>query len=188
MVDRAVVESYFTILHFASTPEGRLAVTASIAVPGLLALLSALQLASPHHATEYLVLPPFAVIVYSIFRAPEGDGANLRSIVILPCLGAAVGQLCWHYLGLSPAGVAAATFAVVILQAALRAYMPPALALAVLAMLLRPEGPWYVLGVLEGTSIIFVAFTCWRRFGPKLLRSRAFVRARVEHELHDQAV
>lgn len=173
--------------HLVSTPERRLAITASIAVPVLLAFLSALQLLTPHRATEYLVLPPLAVIVYLIFRAPDGDGANLRSIVLLPCLGAAAGQLCWHYLGLTPAGVAAATFSVVILQAALRAYMPPALALAVLAMLLRPVGPWYVVGVFEGTSLIFIAFTLWRSFAPKL-RSRALVGARVEHELHDQAV
>ncbi len=77
--------------------------------------------------------------------------------------------------------MALATLSVVIVQAALRAYMPPALALAVLAMLLRPDGPWYVLGVLEDTSIIFIAFTLWRRLSP-------LVGARVKHELHDQAI
>jgi hypothetical protein len=178
------------VLHrFAATRERRLTVAASIAVPALLALLSAVQLAGARRATEYLVLPPLAVIVYLIFRARDGEAANLRSIVLLPCLGAAIGQICWDFLGLTPAGVALATFAVVIAQTALRAYMPPAIALAVLAMLLRPEGPWYSLGVLEGTSIIFIAFTCWRRFGP--MRGdylRPLVGAGVENELHDQAV
>lgn len=169
--------------------ERRITIAASIAVPALLALLSAVQLAGTHRATEYLVLPPLAVIIYLIFREPNGEAANLRSIVVLPCLGAAVGQTCWHFLGLTPPGVALATFAVVILQTGLRAYMPPALALAVLAMLLKPKGPWYVLGVLEGTSIIFVVFECWRRFGP-MRRDylRSLVGARVEHELHDQTV
>jgi HPP family len=169
--------------------ERRIVIAASLAVPLLLALLSAVQLAGAHRATEYLVLPPLAVIVYLIFREPNGAAAKLRSIVLLPCLGAAIGQACWHFFALTPPGVAIATLAVVILQTALRAYMPPALALAVLAMLLKAHGPWYVLGVLEGTSIIFVAFECWRRFGPmRADYSRALIGTGVKNELHDQTV
>ena len=134
----------------------------AVAVPLVLALLSAMQIAVHQRATAFLVLPPFAVIIYSIFRNPLGESATLRSIVVLPCLGATLGQLAWHYLGLTPAGVAAATLAVLVAQAVIGASMPPALALAVLAMLLRAEGPWYVLGVLEGTFTIFGAFWLWR--------------------------
>lgn len=135
----------------------------AVAVPLLLALLSAMQLAVHQHATAFLILPPFAVIIYSIFRNPVGESTTLRSIVALPCVGAIAGQLAWHYLGLTPAGVAAATLAVLVAQVVLNANMPPALALAVLAMLLRAEGPWYVLGVLEGTLTIFATFWLWRR-------------------------
>jgi CBS-domain-containing membrane protein len=133
-----------------------------VAVPVLLALLSELQRAIHADATAYLVLPPFAVIVYSIFRNPDRECASARSIVVLPVVGAMVGQLCSYLLGFSPLGIGIATLLVLALQFALRANMPPALALAVLAMLLHAEGPWYVLGVLEGTLVIFAIFWMWR--------------------------
>jgi hypothetical protein len=84
-----------------------------------------------------------------IFRDPTGPSTNLRSIVILPCGGSIVGQLSGTFLGLTPLG-------------ALRANMPPALSLALLAMFLRVQGVTYVLGVLEGTLVIFVIFRLWR--------------------------
>jgi len=138
------------------------AVPALIGVPGVLALLSAIQNLAPHkNATEFLLLPPFAVIAYLVFQNPRARVSHLRSIVILPCLGAISGQLCFHYLGFSPIGVAAATSIVFALQAVLRADMPPALALAVLAMLLHTDSPTYTLGVLEGTLTIFIVFRLW---------------------------
>jgi CBS-domain-containing membrane protein len=133
------------------------------AVPLLLVLLSAIQLAVHRPLTEYLLLPPFAVMIYLIFADGKDDATTLRSIVILPCLGAIVGEACFRYFGMAPIGVAIATGAVLLAQAALRANMPPALALTVLAMLLRAEGPTYVLGVAEGTLVIFVAFAVWCR-------------------------
>jgi hypothetical protein len=138
---------------------------AGVAVPLLLALLSAIQHLAHVNATEYLLLPPFAVIVYVVFRSPE-EYAAFRSVVLLPFLGALVGELCGRYFGLTPVGVAIATGVVLLLQAALRANMPPALALAVLAMLLRAEGFAYLLGVLEGSLTIFIAVQLWLRFRP----------------------
>jgi hypothetical protein len=145
--------------------ERRRALVAGVAVPLLLAVLSAIQLAVHESATEYLLLPPLAVIVYLVFRNPQEVSA-FRSVVVLPCLGAIVGELCAHYFGLTPAGVAIGTLAILVLQAALRAYMPPALALGVLAMLLRAQGYAYVLGVLEATLAVFIAVCLWRRFSP----------------------
>jgi hypothetical protein len=139
---------------------------AAFAVPALLALLSAIQLATNRYATDYLLLPPFAVIIYVIFSGPRSVCSRFRSVVVLPVLAAIVGELCWRYLGLTPAGVAIATLAVLTVQALIRAQMPPALALAVLAMLLKAQGYAYVVGVLEGTAIVFVIFQAWCRFGP----------------------
>lgn len=112
--------------------------------------------------TEYLLLPPFAVIAYLIFQNPYARLSQLRSIVVFPCVAAITGELCFHYLGFTPVGVAAATLIVLGLQALLHADMPPALALAVLAMLLHTDSPTYVLGVLEGTLIIFIVTRIWR--------------------------
>jgi hypothetical protein len=139
-------------------------VSAFVAVPTLLAVLNATQSRVQNRVTEFLVLPPFAVVIYLIFRDPLGKSANLRSIVVLPCMGAAVGELSFRYLGLSPAGVALDTLCVLSMQSVLRARMPPALALSVLAMLLRVKSFTYVLGVAEASTLIAIVFFLWRRF------------------------
>jgi len=140
-------------------------ISSVVAVPALLAILTATQSRLQNRVTEFLVLPPFAVVIYLIFRDPMGKSANLRSIVVLPCAGAAVGELCSRYLGLSPAGVAVDTLCVLSLQSLLRARMPPALALSVLAMLLRVKSLTYVEGVAEASTTIAIVFFLWRRFG-----------------------
>lgn len=128
--------------------------------------------------TAFLVLPPFAVVIYLIFRYPLGGAANLRSIVVLPCLGAAVGELCFRFLGMTPAGVALDTLAVLSLQFITRAYMPPALALSVLAMLLHVTSFTYVLGVAEQSALIAVVFFLWQRFVILRLRDEPLIAAR----------
>jgi len=135
-----------------------------VAVPALLAVLTATQSRLQNRVTEFLVLPPFAVVIYLIFRDPLGKSANLRSIVILPCLGAAVGELCFRYLSFTPAGVAVDTLCVLSLQSLLRARMPPALALSVLAMLLRAKSLAYIEGVAEASTTIAILFFLWRGF------------------------
>lgn len=135
-----------------------------MAVPALLALLTATQHKLQNRVTEFLVLPPFAVVIYLIFRDPFGKSANLRSIVVLPFMGAGCGELCYRYLGMTPLGIAVDTLCVLALQSILQARMPPALALSVLAMLLHVESPTYVLGVAEASTLIAIVFLLWRRF------------------------
>jgi hypothetical protein len=152
-----------------------------VAVPALLAILTATQSRLQNRVTEFLVLPPFAVVVYLIFRDPLGKSANLRSIVILPCLGAAVGELCFRYLSFTPTGVAVDTLCVLSLQSLLRARMPPALALSVLAMLLRAKSLAYIEGVAEASTTIAIVFFLWRRFVISgLLREEPLSSARNE--------
>jgi HPP family len=138
-------------------------ISSFVAVPALLAVLTATQSRLQNRVTEFLVLPPFAVVIYLIFRDPMGKSANLRSIVVLPCMGAAVGELCYSYLGLTPIGVAVDTLCVMSLQLILKAQMPPALALSILAMILRVKSPTYVLGVAEASTLIAIVFFFWRR-------------------------
>jgi len=135
-----------------------------VAVPALLAVLTATQREIQSSITQFLVLPPLAVVVFLLFREPFGPWANLRSIIVLPCLGAATGELTYHFLGMTPAGIAVDTLIVLGFQSLLRSRMPPALALSVLAMLLHAESWTYVLGVAEASSIIAIVFFLWRRF------------------------
>jgi hypothetical protein len=138
-------------------------ISSFVAVPALLAILTATQSRLQNRITEFLVLPPFAVVIYLIFRDPLGKSANLRSIVVLPCMGAAVGELSFRYLGFTPAGIALDTVCVLSLQSVIRARMPPALALSVLAMLLRAKSILYVVGVAEASTLIAIVFFLWRR-------------------------
>jgi CBS-domain-containing membrane protein len=139
-------------------------ISSFVAVPALLAILTETQHRLQDSVTSFLVLPPFAVVIYLIFREPYGKWANRRSIVLLPCLGALVGQLSYRFFGLTPLGIAIATVCVMALQSLLRARMPPALALCVLAMLLQVQSFTYTLGVAEASIFIAVVFFLWRRF------------------------
>jgi CBS-domain-containing membrane protein len=139
-------------------------ISAFVAVPALLAVLTATQRELQNSETQFLVLPPLAVIIFLLFREPFGPWANLRSIVILPCIGAATGELTYHFLGMTAIGIAVDTLVVLAFQSLLRSKMPPALALSVLAMLLHAESWTYFLGVAEATCIIAIAFSLWRRF------------------------
>jgi hypothetical protein len=134
-----------------------------VAVPGLLAILTEAQRGLQTLATNFLVLPPFAVVIYLVFRDPYGKSADLRSTVVLPCLGAVVGQLSFHYFKLTPLGIALDTLCVLTLQSVLKAQMPPALALSVLAMLLHVQSFTYTVGVTEASTSIAVVFFLWRR-------------------------
>jgi hypothetical protein len=144
--------------------ERRTLVSSFVAVPLLLAALTALQTGVHSRETAFLILPPFAVLIFLLFREPYGRGANIRSIVLLPCASAAVGELCYRYLGFTPLGVAVCALAVLAVQELLRTQMPPALALSVLAMLLRATKITYLLGVAEASVFIALVFFIWRRF------------------------
>lgn len=138
-------------------------ISSYIALPVLLALLNATQDIARSPVTQFLVLPPFAVVIFLLFREPYGPWANVRSIVLLPFFGAAAGELSYRYLGLTPYGLASTVLTVLALQDIIRARMPPALALSVLAMLLRADSPTYAIGVAEQSAIVAVVFFLWRK-------------------------
>jgi hypothetical protein len=151
-------------------------ISSYVAVPLLLAILTATQHQLQDRATQFLVLPPFAVVIYLVFREPYGKWANLRSIVVLPCIGAVIGQLSYRFFGLTPLGIAFDTLCVLAVQSILKARMPPALALSVLAMLLHVQSFTYTLGVAEASISIAIVFFLWRR----LLVAPLFERRPIE--------
>jgi CBS-domain-containing membrane protein len=136
--------------------------SALVAVPILLFAIDALSRVGRGEATEFLLVPPLAVVAYLLFSNPERCDARLRAVVLLPLVGALIGEGGYLLLGLTPWGIAAVLLLVLLAQRALRATMPPALAIAVLAMFLRVGGPWYPLDVALGTAFVWVAFHGWR--------------------------
>ncbi len=136
---------------------------ALVAVPVVLFAIDGLSRLARGRATEFLLVPPLAVITYLLFSDPGRADPRLRSVVLLPVIGGVAGELAYAALGLTPWGVAAAVLAVLLAQQALRARMPPALAVAVLAMLLRARGPWYPIDVGVSSLLVWAAFRAWRR-------------------------
>ncbi len=136
---------------------------ALVAVPLLLFAIDGVSRLVRGRPTEFLLVPPLAVITYVLFSDPDRADARLRSVVLLPVVGGVAGELGYAALGLTPWGVAAAVLAVLLAQRALRARMPPALAIAVLAMLLRARGPWYPIDVGVSALLVWTAFRAWRR-------------------------
>ncbi|MEO6991324.1 MAG: HPP family protein [Candidatus Baltobacteraceae bacterium] len=133
-----------------------------VAVPLLLAALAAAEGLRALPETEFLLLPPLAVVAYIVFREPFGPAATFRSVIAMPVIGATIGALAFRFFAHSALGVALALVAVLLAQKALRAHMPPALALAVLAIVLRVSGPTYVLGVAEASAFVGIALLAWR--------------------------
>jgi hypothetical protein len=138
--------------------------SAFIAVPVLLFFVDLAPRIYRSSATEFLLVPPLAVIIYLIFTQPISRHTRFRSVVILPIAGAIAGELSYRFLGLTPWGVAGAVLVVLLAQGAIRADMPPALALAVLAMLLKADDPSYAAGVAIATTAVWLIFLCWRKF------------------------
>jgi hypothetical protein len=136
-----------------------------LAVLAVLAVLTAAQGRLQSRITEFLVLPTFAVVIYTVFRDPFGNSANLRSIVS------------YRYLGMTPFGIALDTLCVPSLR---RTRMPAALAPSVLSPLLRVTSILYVVGVAEASTLIAIflssgADSSSRRFIAKRCCHRAAV-------------
>jgi CBS-domain-containing membrane protein len=144
------------------TRQGCAKVSALVAVPALLALIDWLTRRLQSNVTEFLLVPPLAVVIFLLFSQPDARFINARSIIVLPVLGAAVGEACYAYFGLTPWGIGAATLIILLAQEAIRGYMPPALAIAILAMLLKARGIGYTAGVGLAVLLIGAVFVAWR--------------------------
>jgi len=95
---------YAVELHHLMSREQCARLSSVIAVPSLLFLIDWLSQVYRSPESEFLLLPPLAVIVFLIFSRPDAAYVNLRSVVVTPILGSAVGELCYHWFGLTPWG------------------------------------------------------------------------------------
>jgi hypothetical protein len=129
-----------------------------VAIPSLLALLDACARSWHIPAARYISLPPIAgrgvLALFHPAPSPRHGALDRRP----SCFGAFIGAMLWHVLGDTPFGVAIKMLAVLLAQLVLRADMPPALALALLPLVLHPDPQGYVGGVAIGTAGLGVAF------------------------------
>ncbi len=146
-------------------PARRAEDAALVAVPLLLFAIDWLSRATRGERTEYLLVPPLAVMIYLLFAQPARSDARLRAVVVVPLVAAIAGEVGYAVLGPTPWGIAAVVLVVLLAQRTLRARMPPALAIAVLAMFLHISGPWYPIDVAVSSLVVWGAFHAWQGRG-----------------------
>jgi HPP family len=136
--------------------------SAVVAVPVLLFVIDAVSRAVRGRGTEFLLVPPLAVVIYLLFSEPDRTDGRLRAVVLLPFIAALSGEVGYGLLGLTPWAIAGVVVVVLLTQWMLHARMPPALAIAILAMFLRVRSPWYPVDVVLSSTLVWIAFHGWR--------------------------
>ncbi len=146
-------------------------VSAVVAVPLLIALVTALSNAVP--TLSYLLFPPLASGSYTLFSDPEGQYASPRRFVLGLTAGAASGWLALEISTLaladpggrfqaSAAGAALAVFLTGLVTWSLDAEEPSAYACGLLVLLIDASPGAYVVSVAASSSLVALAFVVWR--------------------------
>jgi len=152
--------------------ENLVRVSAVVAVPLLIALVTALSNAVP--TLSYLLFPPLASGSYTLFSDPEGRYSSPRRFVLGLTAGAACG---WAALvasrvlladpagqfQASAAGAALAVFCTGVVTWALDVEEPSAYACGLLVLLIDASPAAYVVSVAASSSLVAIAFVVWRR-------------------------
>jgi CBS-domain-containing membrane protein len=113
---------------------------------------------------RYMLFPPLAAIGYSLFLDPFSGRATVRGIVIGPVAGALIGALALAWLPDGPLRILLVAALGILALYWLRSELTPALAVALLTLLVGAQGPLYVLSIALTTSALAAIFFIWRRF------------------------
>jgi len=152
--------------------ENLVRVSALVAVPLLIALVTALSNAVP--GLSYLLFPPLAAGTYTLFTDPEGRYSSPRRFVLGLTTGAASGwaalELTRFALGepgglfqVSAVGAAFAVFLTGLTTWLLGVEEPAAYACGLLVLLIDASPAAYVASVAASSSLVALVFVVWRR-------------------------
>lgn len=111
---------------------------------------------------RFLLVPPLAVLAERGAAAPRGPTARFPSMVVAPSVGALLGTAASVAMGPTVAAFFLLTLAMMLLLRLGRWQLPPALAIALLALVLRLHTFWYPLDVAGATSALWL---CVRGLG-----------------------
>ncbi len=111
---------------------------------------------------SYLIFPPLASAVFTLFFDPDGTYSTVRRLVGGLTLGAAVGWAMYAAFGFSSLAAALAVLGTSLLTWPLDLEHPSAYATALLAVLLQADSPLYVAGVFLSTGAVGALFHAWR--------------------------
>jgi len=126
-------------------------------------------------ALRFLLVPPLAVLAERGAAEPDATSSRLASMVVGPAVGALLGTTASVGLGPTTAAFLLLTLVVLFLLRLMRWQLPRALAIALLALVLRLRTFWYPLDVLVAT---FALWLCVQA----LSRLRTWLRGRAGSE------
>lgn len=127
------------------------------------AFLGAVAVAASTTHLRFLLYPPLAAIGFALFLDPYHQRASLRSVVIGPVAGALIGVAALTWLSPGPLRVAAVTALGIVALHLLRAELTPALAVALLTLLVGASGVAYILSIGLSSLALWALFLLWRR-------------------------
>ena len=120
----------------------------------MVVLLGILVWLDAQHKAIFLV-PPFAATMSILLYLPSVSIAQPFAIVCGSVLGAAIGTVGSMFLGVGPGVAIVAALTALIVLPLLRAFHPPAIALAMMPALLHP-GPWFAVEVVLPVTLAAV--------------------------------
>jgi hypothetical protein len=126
----------------------------------LLAFVLVLGIFAEHTGLRFLLFPPLVVMAYEVFGHPEVPGWMARPALFpLVCfLTASIGLFACLTLHATFSGVALTMICSIGILRAFKVHMPPALAVGILAFVVKTPNFWYPISVGIGTVALMVCF------------------------------
>lgn len=112
---------------------------------------------------RFLLFPPLAAIGYAIFLDPYSQRATVRSVVLGPVAGALLGVAALSWIPAGPSRVMVVTALGIVTLYLLSAELTPALAVALLTLLVGAEGVAYIVSISLSSVALWALFLLWRR-------------------------
>jgi CBS-domain-containing membrane protein len=112
---------------------------------------------------RFLLFPPLAAIGYAIFLDPYSRRTALRSVVVGPVCGALLGVAAVSWLPAGPFRVMLVTALGIAALYLLHAELTPALAVALLTLLVGAQGIAYIVSIALSSLALWVLFLLWRQ-------------------------
>jgi len=124
--------------------------------------LGAVALVSSTTHLRFLLFPPLAAIGYALFLDPYSRRTTIRSAVLGPVAGALLGVAAVSWFPAGPLRVMVVTALGIAALYLLHAELTPALAVALLTLLVGGEGVAYIISIALSSFALWAFFLLWR--------------------------
>ncbi|HUY76089.1 MAG TPA: HPP family protein [Ktedonobacterales bacterium] len=111
---------------------------------------------------RFLLFPPLAAIGFALFLEPYHRRTSLRSVVFGPVMGASIGVVALSWIPAGPLRIVTVTALGIAALYLLQAELTPALAVALLTLLVGASGVAYIISIALSSLTLWVFFLLWR--------------------------